>query len=51
MIEDSRRRFERVPGNTVVEVHGNHYLFLQHSAEVERIMRSFLLNTTAAGAT
>jgi pimeloyl-ACP methyl ester carboxylesterase len=42
IIEDSRSKFARLPHRTVVNVHGNHYVFLQHPEEVARPMQKFL---------
>jgi len=42
VVEDSRSKFARLPHRTVVDVHGNHYVFLQHPEEVARPMQKFL---------
>jgi non-heme chloroperoxidase len=41
-VEGSRRKFARMPERTVVNVRGNHYVFLQHPEEVARAMQAFL---------
>jgi len=42
VIEDSRSKFARLPHRTVVDVHGNHYMFLQHPEKVAQPMQRFL---------
>ena len=42
VVEDSRSKFARLPRRTVVDVHGNHNVFLQHPEEVARPMQRFL---------
>jgi non-heme chloroperoxidase len=48
LVSDARRRFERFPQNTAVELRGsNHFVFLQRPSEVARAMRPFLQNLRA----
>ncbi len=47
VITDSRKRFARFPQDTVVDLHGNHFIFLQHPIAVAGVMRSFLLGSAS----
>jgi pimeloyl-ACP methyl ester carboxylesterase len=47
VIAASRARIGRLPQFEVVDVHGNHYVFLQHPREVAAAMRTFLATKPA----
>jgi pimeloyl-ACP methyl ester carboxylesterase len=42
VIAASRARIARLPDFQVVDIHGNHYVFLQHPQAVAEAMRTFL---------
>lgn len=42
LVATSRARFGKVSNNEVVGIPGNHYIFLQHPADVAAAMRAFL---------
>lgn len=44
VVAESRTLFARFPQNTVVEIRGNHFIFLQRPNEVALAMRAFLSN-------
>ena len=48
VVAESRARIGRLPQVRVVDVHGNHYVFLQHPREVAEAMRTFLATEPAS---
>jgi non-heme chloroperoxidase len=48
VVAESRARIGRLPQFEIVDVHGNHYVFLQHPREVAEAVRRFLAKESAS---